>query len=89
MSVGVLEAELIGASMRPSHTCLIPLQCTCTPQPNKLSFLQLLCYCTFKVEMASMIRTEQTVNLTVEEFLSKCTVFTFLCLTLAFFLIFN
>lgn len=42
-------------------------------------------FCKFKVEMASMIRTGKTVNLMVEEVLSKCTVFTFLCLTLAFF----
>lgn len=35
--------------------------------------------------MASMIRTGKTVNHMVEEVLSKCTVLTFLCLTLAFF----
>lgn len=46
-------------------------------QSNKLCLSQLLYYCKFKTEMASMIRTGKTVNLMVEEVLSKCTVFTF------------
>lgn len=55
------------------------------PQPNQRSLSQLLHYCKFKTERASTIRTGQTVNLRVDEVLGKCTEFTFLCLTLAFF----
>lgn len=89
-SVGVLEAHLIGPTVccgviRVEYHFGAPV----ASQSNKLCLSGLLYYCKFKIGMASMSRTGKAVNLMVEEVLSKCTVFTFLCLTLAFLISIN